>query len=65
MKKLSSKELKSLVDFCFKVDMEGFSYALENYGPKDKVLSKLYQLPTLEAIEWLDELREQYQIEVN
>lgn len=45
--------------------MEGFSYALENYGPKDKVLSTLYQLPTLEAIEWLDELREQYQIEVN
>mgnify|MGYP001429434630 CR=1 FL=1 len=65
MRRLSDKELETLIGFCFKVDMEGFSYALQNYGPTDKIFKKLYELPTLDAIEWLDELRYQYQIEIN
>ena len=65
MRKLNEKEVKELEDFSYKVDMEGFNYALENYGPKEEVLQEFYKLPSLEAEELLDDLREEYDIPIN
>ena len=57
--------------FLFKVDMEGLSYAVENYAPKDtgderfeKILDKL-QGAQEEMEEYIEELREEYDIPVS
>lgn len=63
IRKLNEKEIKDLEDFVFKVSMEGFNYALENYGPKEKVFDVFYKLPSLEAEDFLNELMEKYNIE--
>lgn len=63
--KLSKEEIKSLEEFSFKVDMEGFNYALENYGPKEDVFKPLYTLSVLKAEDWLEELRDDYDIPVS
>jgi len=56
--------------FLFKVDMEGLDYAVENYAPKDtgdkkfdKLIEKM-QNAQEELQEYIDELREEYDIPV-
>jgi hypothetical protein len=65
MLNLNQKEIESLELFAFKVDMEGFNYALENYGPKEKVFKPLYSLSALEAEDFFDDLRDHYNIEIS
>lgn len=56
--------------FCFKVDMEGLDYAIQNYCPKDTGDTKFEKLidaahKAIEDIEgYIEELREAYDIEV-
>jgi len=56
--------------FLFKVDMEGLNYAVENYAPEDtgdkkfdRILKRLYSAQE-EMEEYIDELREKYDIPV-
>jgi len=63
IRELNDKEIKELDSFVFKVSMEGFNYALENYGPKEKIFDVFYKIPSLEAEELLNELMEKYNLE--
>lgn len=64
--KMMSKE--DAEGFLFKVDMEGLSYAVENYAPKDtedekfdKILSSL-STAQVKMETYIEELREKYDI---
>lgn len=60
---LNKKELEKLETFVYKVSMEGFNYALRNYGPKSPVFKKLYELSALNSEDFLEELMEEHGIE--
>lgn len=64
---LSVAQQNALEDFVFKVSMEGFSYAMENY-PLDPIFPKklrdrLLSLPTTQAEGFLEELMAEYNVE--
>lgn len=66
-KKISKKDAKTL---CYKIDVEGFDYGLREYGhlANDTTLEPLvqkYQQIAEELEAALDEIREDYVIEVS
>lgn len=57
--------------FLFKVDMEGLDYAVENYAPEktgdakfDKLI-KTFRSAMAELNDYVEEIREEYNIPVN
>ena len=63
---LTEEQLEALEIFVFKVSMDGYAYAIENYPPKElpkSIYSQLRTLPSIEAENYLEELMEEYGLE--